>query len=419
MSTIGLDKGKISKYVRWYMFLKSYFDYKNKTIFAYLTIISCLLHIVFIFSSSSLSYFLRSEFDLNDYVSQTSNYVIEIELETEREEEENEEGEEISKEEEKAKEDLSKEKRQLFVDTSDKITDEEPEADTDRIGEKGSIAKDMYTGKDNINNDPRLTGDVKLLANVPDELISAKPQGEGLTMEGREDVQPLVDEKMDYSLSDMDNSEIKSTDSEVSNEMLDESVVQEDTKMEDEKEVIEESKDEIAEVAKEYTEIASIPKNRIIETIEGSKESVSNKVQNDEVLPESQINNNIPYGDDTPFFEDNISNASVQGEGSFNIKKHEYAQYYKHIRDQIRSYWLLQYGTDASINLVTKSYEPIIVEFKVISSGKIVNVVIDNAAGNELLASKMQASVKNTILKVFPNYVDEKYINVKFNFYFF
>jgi hypothetical protein len=156
----------------------------------------------------------------------------------------------------------------------------------------------------------------------------------------------------------------------------------------------------------------------IKEIVEGSKESVSNKVQSEIATPESQINN-IPTGNDAPFFEDNISNVPIQGEQSFNVKKHEYAPYYKHIRDKISWYWLLQYGTDASINLVTNDYKPVIVEFKVIPSGKIVNVVITNSAGNELLASKIQKSVENTILNKFPEYVNEEYVNVRFNFYFF
>jgi len=107
------------------------------------------------------------------------------------------------------------------------------------------------------------------------------------------------------------------------------------------------------------------------------------------------------------------------GAESFNIKKHEYAPYYKHIKDKIRLYWLLQYGTDASINQVTKDFKPVIVTFKALPSGKITDVVITDSAENELLASKIQASIQNTTLDKFPEYIDEKYINVKFSYYFF
>jgi outer membrane biosynthesis protein TonB len=264
----------------------------------------------------------------------------------------------------------------------------------------------------------------------------------------KEITKPLVEEIVD-SLSDMNESEILPVNNEVEalNELqdakldnvkdassqiedinkiastsLESDVVILETKssenMETEKDVIEESTDKITEPVEEYTETASIPKDMIKEIIEGSKESISNKVQSNVATTESQIKD-IPTGDNAPFFEDNISNAPIRGQESFNVKKHEYAPYYKHIRDKISWYWLLQYGTDASINLVTSDYKPVIVEFRVLSSGRIVDVVIVNSAGNELLSSKVQKSIQNTVLNKFPEYVNEKYINVRFNFYFF
>jgi TonB C terminal len=447
------------------MFPRLYFNTESKTIFAYFLAISSLLHLIFVFSSSNLSHLMKSGFDIDDYVSKKDNYVIEIELESVREEEKNIAAEEKSEEEEKAEEDFPEEKRQLFVDTSDKVIDEEPQADTDKVGEKGSIARDMYSGEDNINDEPRLEGDSDFPGEVPDELASAVPQESGFPIEvssgeptkdvTEEITQPLVEEEIIDSLSDVDNSETLPVNNEVEtfDELQDEPVVQDaklddvkDTSsqvedideiasttpesdvviletesfenMETETDVIEESTDEISESAEEYIETASIPKTMIKEIVEGSKESVSNKVQSEFATPESQINN-IPTGNDAPFFEDNISNALIQGKQSFNVKKQEYAPYYKHIRDKISWYWLLQYGTDASINLVTNDYRPVIVEFRVIPSGKIVNVVITNSAGNELLASKVQKSVENTILNKFPEYVNEEYVNVRFNFYFF
>ena len=195
-------------------------------------------------------------------------------------------------------------------------------------------------------------------------------------------------------------------------------VILETDSVEIETDVIEESTEKITEPVEEYTETASIPRTMIKDIIEDSKESISSKVQRDSTTPEPQINN-IPTGDSAPFFEDNISNSPIGGKETFNVKKHEYAPYYKHIRDKISWYWLLQYGTDASINLVTKDYKPVIVEFRVLPSGKIVNVEITNSAGNQLLSSKVQKSIQNTILNKFPEYVNEKHINVRFNFYFF
>jgi len=80
---------------------------------------------------------------------------------------------------------------------------------------------------------------------------------------------------------------------------------------------------------------------------------------------------------------------------------------------------LLQYGTDASINQVTKGFKPIVVTFKVFPSGKIKNVEIVDTAGNELLASKIRVSIKNTTLDKFPDYVNEEHIDVKFSYFFY
>jgi hypothetical protein len=425
-------------------------------ILAYFLAISCLLHLILIFSSSSLSHFLTPKFNLSDYASKNDNYVIEIELESGREEEKSIEDEEELKEEEEeeeTEEDLPEEKRQLFVDTSDKAIDEEPQADTERVGEKGSIARDMYAGEDNINDEPRLESDAELPGEAPDELTSATQEsgfpieatyGEPAEEAVEEEAQPLVEKEIAYSSSDVDESEMPPVNNEVEafNELQEEEpvvkdagpqiedidkiattlesdvVILETESFETETDVIEESTDEITEPVEEYTETASIPRNMIKDIIEDSKESISSKVQRDSATPEPQINN-IPTGDSAPFFEDNISNSPIRGKESFNVKKHEYAPYYKHIRDKISWYWLLQYGTDASINLVTKNYKPVIVEFRVLPSGKIVNVEITNSAGNQLLSAKVQKSIQNTILNKFPEYVNEKHINVRFNFYFF
>ncbi len=188
--------------------------------------------------------------------------------------------------------------------------------------------------------------------------------------------------------------------------------------MEDEVAVVEEETEKIIEPVEEYTETASIPKDMMKKIIEGSKESIADKVQNNITTSEPQTNN-IPAGDDAPFFEDKISNSRITGAASFNIKKHEYAPYYKHIKDKIRLYWLLQFGTDASINQETNDFKPVIVTFKALPSGKITDVKIVDSAGNELLASKVQSSIQNTPLDKFPEYVDEKYISVKFSYYFF
>lgn len=460
------------------MHSKPYFVYENRTVFVYFLTISGIIHLIVIFSTSSLSHLLQPALNFNDKASK-NNYVIEIDLEPGKQEEkriENEDlqGKEEKVEEEKTEEELSEEKRQLFVDTPDNAVDEETQTDTNKIGEKGSIARDMYSGEGSINDKPRLESDTVFPGEVPDELASTVLQESGLPIEAaygepaenvaEEVTQPIVEEETVDSLPEKSDREGLTVNNEIESldEMQDESIVQ-DVKAEDveatdsqalnsqdtgqledidkviaitresdvvimeteplesmeaETAVVEEKAEEIIEPVEEYTKTASIPKAMMKDIIEGSKESIANKVQNSITIPEPQ-GNNIPAGNDAPFFEDNISNAPITGSESFNIKKHEYAPYYKHIKDKIRLYWLLQYGTDASINQVTNDYKPVIVTFKALPSGKIADVIIADSAGNELLASKIQKSIQNTVLDKFPEYIDEKYINVKFSYYFF
>jgi len=123
---------------------------------------------------------------------------------------------------------------------------------------------------------------------------------------------------------------------------------------------------------------------------------------------------------DPALFEDTISNAAIPGAPSFNVQKHEYASYFKHIRDRISLYWFLGYGTRAEIKLETKDDKPIIVEFKVLPDGSIDEVKITDDAGNFQLASRLVSSIKNAApLDPFPSNIKEPSIDVKFNFYFF
>ena len=441
------------------MYSKPHFVYENKTVFIYFLTISGIIHLIFVFSTSSLSHLLKPSFSFSDNVSKKRNYVIEIDLGSEKEKEESIQDEEELKEEvESDKEDLPEEKRQLFVDTPENAIDEEPQADTNKIGEKGSIARDMYAGEDNVNDKPRLESDVDFPGEVPEELASAAFQESGLPVDASygeisevvsEELTPLIveEETVDSfpQVPDVSDGEESPVDSEIESfeKMQNEPVVQDikaedidkiesatlgsdvvitqtepSESMEDEAAVMEEETEKITEPVEEYTETASIPKTMMKELIEGGKESIANKVQSNITASGPQANN-IPAGDDTPFFQDNISNSAITGKESFNIKKHEYAPYYKHIKDKIRLYWLLQFGTDASINQETNDFKPVVVTFKALPSGKITDVKIIDSAGNELLASKVQSSIQNTPLDKFPEYIDEKYINVRFSYYFF
>ena len=460
------------------MHSKPHFVYENKTVFIYFLTISGIIHLILVFSSSSLSHFLKPSLNFSDDASKKRNYVIEIDLGSGKEKEKSIQNEEEPREEvEAVKEDITEEKRQLFVDTPDDAVDEETQADTNKIGEKGSIARDRYAGENNVNDKPRLESDTDFPGEVPEELASTAFQESGFPVEAdygepSEDVaeevtQPVAEEETVDILPlapEVRDGEESLVDNEIETfeKMQNEPVVQDvktedieaidsqtlnspnDGQMEDidkikpvtpesdvvitetepleimkaETAVVEDETEKITEPVEEYTKTASIPKAMMKEIIEGSKESITNKIQNN-ITTSVPRANNIPAGDDAPFFEDNISNSPIMGAESFNIKKHEYAPYYKHIKDKIRLYWLLQYGTDASINQATKDFKPVIVTFKALPSGKITDVVITDSAENELLASKIQASIQNTTLDKFPEYIDEKYINVKFSYYFF
>ena len=204
------------------MHLKSHFVYENKTIFIYFLTISGILHLIFIFSTSSLSNLLKPELNFSDYGTKESNYVIEIDLGSDEQKEENVENEELiaeelAEEEELIEADVREEKRQLFVDTSGRAVDEETQAETNKIGEKGSVARDMYSGEENINDKPRLESETVFPGEVPDELTAAVSQESGLPIdvslsepvkdEAEETVEDLVEEETAADLSEADNSE--------------------------------------------------------------------------------------------------------------------------------------------------------------------------------------------------------------------
>ena len=423
---------------------------ENKKIFFCFLAISGILHLVFIFSTSNMSHLLQPVINYSDYGTKESNYLIEIDLESEEQKEENVEAEELGEA------DVREEERQLFVDTSESAVDEETQAETNKIGEKGSIARDMLLDSNNINDKPRLDSESSFPGEAPDEFASTVLQESGMptdispTEPVKDEVEKAVEdsveeeavavltevdksaelpasgdtEKLDATMEEPVVKDVKPAESveEVVSEVLGSDVVVLESELKEsddtDADVVEEEVEKPTDPAEELTETASISKIMMKEVVEGRRESVAHKLQNKNKSSEQQ-DNNVPRGSDAPFFEDNISNAPLSGAESFNVKKHEYAPYYKHIKDKIRLYWLLQYGTDASINQVTKGFKPIVVTFKVFSTGKIKNVEIVDTAGNELLASKIRVSIKNTTLNKFPDYINEEHIDVKFSYFFY
>ena len=132
---------------------------ENKKIFFCFLAISGILHLVFIFSTSNMSHLLKPVINYSDYGTKKSNYLIEIDLEPDEQKEEN-----VEIEEQGTESDAREEGRDLFVDTSGRDIDEETQAETNKIGEKGSIARDMYSGENNINDKPRLESETDYMS---------------------------------------------------------------------------------------------------------------------------------------------------------------------------------------------------------------------------------------------------------------
>ncbi len=429
---------------------KPHFVYDSKKFFFCFLAISGVLHLVFIYSTSNMSHLIKPVINYSDYGTKESNYLIEIDLESEEQKEEDVESEELGEA------DVRKEERQLFVDTSESAVDEEAQAETNKIGEKGSIARDMYSGEDDVNDKARLESESSFPGEAPDEFASTVSQESGMPIdtspsepikdeaenavedsveeeavaimsEGATNVEPPTSdntERLDEAKAENVVKDVKPLDSaeDAVSDVLGSDVVVLETESKEsddtDVDVVEEEIEKPTDPVEEYTEIASISKIMMKEAVEGRRKNVADKLQNRDKVSEQQ-NNNVPQGSDAPFFEDNISNAPLRGAEAFNVKKHEYAPYYKHIKDKIRLYWLLQYGTDASINQVTKGFKPIVVTFKVFPSGIINNVEIVDSAGNELLASKIRVSIKNTTLNKFPDYINDEHIDVKFSYFFY
>ncbi|MBC8552030.1 MAG: hypothetical protein H8D23_20490, partial [Candidatus Brocadiales bacterium] len=124
-----------------------------------------------------MSHLIKPVINYSDYGTKENDYLIEIDLESEEQNEENIENEELG--EAGGRE----EERQLFVDTSESAVDEETQAETNKIGEKGSIARDMFSDENNINDKPRLESESSFPGEVPDEFASTVLRESGMPVE--------------------------------------------------------------------------------------------------------------------------------------------------------------------------------------------------------------------------------------------
>ena len=494
------------------MFIKPRTEFFNKNLFSLLIAASLAIHALLIFMSPQANQILSLKSLRDSFIREPSEYAVTLELENTDTQVENTSDSKQDEQEIKKEEGTEKKKYKIFTDTSDNPADEETNADTDKIGAKGSVAKDNFPDdKQSINNEPRAEGRskapllgkgkaglpydsqqqpqgqegtaqafipedstydensppryanlpkglekqeapmkslqmiqpqtsseerkenttevkaVKLGKTIPTENTVQVPKRERLTI-GRgvrqeETTEPLPDSE---GVLFTDKQDEVNKDAETAEESLPSALQEQETAEKTDakaKELseIKEAKNTEAikpEVPVPPSELPGIEPQRRLERGLDEQESPAESKK-----PKVSFNVNAKTdgaNNDPVLFEDTISNATIPGAPSFNVKKHEYADYFKHIRDRISLYWFLGYGTRAEIKLETRDDKPIIVEFKVLPDGSIDGVKIVDDAGNFNLASRLISSIKNAApLNPFPSNIKEPSIDVRFNFYFF
>lgn len=493
------------------MFVKLRTDFFNKNLFPFLIVASLAVHGIIIFLTPQGYQFLSFKSLRDSFIREPSEYAVMMEFEdTDAQIEDT--SLDTKEDELKKEKEAEKKKYKIFTDTSDNKEDEKPDVESDKIGEKGSLAKDNFPDSAQpVNNEPHaegrskaplmgkggnpLPGDDKQppqeqettaqtfvaenspydrnspprYANLPQglekqeepakqpqilqpqtvseehkektreaeaikqektiktETTTQAPKRERLTI-GRGVVQEEAAEALPDSEGALftDKQDDTSNESEKKDESLSSLLQEEETEKKDEVKSeklaeTKETKDTAAFKPEEpvpSSEMSGVEQQRRLERGLDEQESPGELKK-----PKVSFNVNAKQegaNKDPALFEDTISNAAIPGAPSFNVQKHEYASYFKHIRDRISLYWFLGYGTRAEIKLETKDDKPIIIEFKVLPDGSIDDVKIADDAGNFQLASRLVSSIEKAApLNPFPVNIKEPSIDVKFNFYFF
>jgi len=481
-------------------------EFVRKNLFSFLVTASLAIHALVIFLSPYQIIGLRSLRE--SFVRVPNEYAVTFELENPEVQHDKTATTDAEKEKDKAKkDDAEKKKYKLFTDTSGNADDEDPQTDTDKIGEKGSVAKDYFPdNKQPVNNEPHAEGRSKapmlgtgkngftdtnqqphtqqtavMRPPAPENVSQDKnspprfanlPKGLEHLGESTESTQALQSQprraetviKTVASVSgdftepeEIKNEEQKHrrerftvrSQEDMQEPLLDsEGVLIADKQDKSDKPIDKKEPAETPEEADDLKKEGEEPEN-FSKTNEQKTAKISKPEEQERELPQSgaesqrrlergldeqenpgefekqKVSFNIDAtgtgaSKDPAIFEDTISNASIPGAPSFNVKKHEYASYFKHIRDRISLYWFLGYGTRAEIKLETKEDKPVIIEFKVRPDGSVSDIKITDDAGNFQLASRLVASIESAApLNPFPPDIKEPSIDVKFNFYFF
>ena len=495
------------------MFIKLRTEFFNKNLFPFLIAASLVIHGIIIFLTPQGYQFLSFKSLRDSFVREPSEYAVMMELEdTDTQIEDTSLDTKQDRKEDELKKEAEEKKYKIFTDNSDNAEDEEARVESDKIGEKGSVAKDNFPDSDQpVNNEPHaegrskaplmgkggnpLPGDDKQppqeqettaqafvaeespydrnspprYANLPQglekqEAPAKQPQipqpqtvseehkgktGEAEKIKQEEEIKTeatiqtpkrerltigrgIVQEESAEALPNSegvlftDKQDDTSNESEKKEESLPSSLQEEETEKKDnvKEEKLTESKKAMNEAALKPEIPMPPPESSGVEQQRRLERGLDEQESPGELKkPKVSFNVNAKAtgaSKDPALFEDTISNAAIPGAPSFNVQKHEYASYFKHIRDRISLYWFLGYGTRAEIKLETKNDKPIIIEFKVLPDGSIDDVKIADDAGNFQLASRLVSSIKNAApLNPFPVDIKEPSIDVKFNFYFF
>src|SRR3989339_641787 len=495
------------------MFVKLRTDFFNKNLFPFLIAASLAIHGIIIFLTPQGYQFLSFKSLRDSFIREPSEYAVMMEFEdTDAQIEDTSLDTKQDQNEDELKKEAEKKKYKIFTDTSDNTEDEKPGVESDKIGEKGSLAKDNFPDTDQpVNNEPHAEGRSKAplmgkggnplpgndkqppqeqettaqafiaedspydrnspprYANLPQglekqeepvkqpqrpqpqtvseehkektreaepikpnktvetETTTQAPKRERLTI-GRGIVQEEAAEALPNSegvlftdKQDEINKETEKKDESLSSSLQEEEIRKKDAIKAENLAETKKTLDTAAlkpDIPAPSSESSGVEPQRRLERGLDEQESPGELKK-----PKVSFNVNAKQegaNKDPALFEDTISNAAIPGAPSFNVQKHEYASYFKHIRDRISLYWFLGYGTRAEIKLETKDDKPIIIEFKVLPDGSIDDVKIADDAGNFQLASRLISSIEKAApLNPFPVDIKEPSIDVKFNFYFF
>src|SRR3989339_649275 len=458
------------------MFTKLRTAFSDKNLFPFLIAASLAIHGILIFLSPQGYQFFSLKSLRDSFIREPSEYAVMLELEdTDTQIEDISLDTKQEQDEDELKKEAEKKKYKIFTDTADNTEDEKTNVDTDKIGEKGSVAKDTFPDNNQpVNNEPHaeghskapllgtggnpLPGDHKqppqeqettaqafiaedspynrnsppLFANLPQGLEKQEelakqpqiPQPQTVSEEHKEETAEALPNSEGVLFTDKQdeiNKETEKKDESLSSSLQEEEIRKKDAIKAENLAETKKTLDTAAfkpEAPPPSSEMSGVEPQRRLERGLEQQESPGELKK-----PKVSFNVNAKQegaNKDPALFEDTISNAAIPGVPSFNVQKHEYASYFKHIRDRISLYWFLGYGTRAEIKLETRDDKPIIIEFKVLPDGSIDDVKIADDAGNFQLASRLVSSIeKASPLNPFPFDIKEPSIDVKFNFYFF